>query len=86
MTKEEYQALEGVEISKWTHKQCVEADQLIKAEALKKAEVIIKALHPTMDDEMSQFLNDMLRYNFGSGEVDNFLMHLNAYPEWMHKD
>jgi len=85
MTKEEYQALEGVEISKWTHKQCVEADRLIKMEALKKAEVIIKALHPTMDDEMSQFLNEMLKYHFGSVECDNLLMHLNAYPEWMHK-
>lgn len=82
MTKAEYLALSKINFSEWTFQQCREADALIKQETLKKVEQQLP--HLIREPQVRQFTYDMIRCHFGSVEVDQLLMHLKSYPEWMH--
>jgi hypothetical protein len=85
MTKEEYlKWLETRgEAGTWDLRKCREADALIKRETLQKADSILR--QHVKHAAIRQFTFDMLRYNFGTGEVDQLLMELKAYPDWMEK-
>jgi hypothetical protein len=83
MERQEYEGFKVMDISKLTIHQCIEMDSLVKAETLSRAEVILKEKYPTMDDITMGYMNQMLKFHYGSVETDEMLKHLGAYPEWV---
>lgn len=67
----------------WDLNKCRAADALIKREAVRAAERKLKACISNHDVWL--FTMSMIISHFGSVEVDDLMMKLDAYPEWMDK-
>lgn len=67
-------------VGEWNIAKCHRADAHIKQEALKAAEVWITA---NVAEPGRVLFHQMLRTDFGCGEVDDFLTSINAYPDYM---
>lgn len=65
----------------WGMAKCRAADQLIKQETLRNLAAVLRARSVLKLE--ADFIDLMVRCHFGSGEVDEFLMQLKAYPDWM---
>ena len=73
------------EAGDWELEKCRAADALIKRETLAKLMVRLQKEIPN-DTKLRAFVLDMARYKFGTVEVDQLMMHLGCYPEWMVVD
>lgn len=82
MTKDEYikWKAERGEPGEWDHAKCVAADKLIKDTTLDTAN---KWIDEKIPPEGREILKLLIGARFGSAEIDEFLMAINAYPEWM---
>ena len=65
------------DFSEWTYKDCVEVDQVVKESALSNLEGKLKA--QDVPDNIIDFVIDMSKYSYGSVQVDEFLMKMEAY-------
>jgi hypothetical protein len=68
----------------WELEDCNAADTLIKNVTLFNAKKWLseQSQHRGLIDYMML----MLSFHYGSGETDEFLQSINAYPDWMEKD
>lgn len=82
MTKDEYikWKAERGDPGTWDHSICVVADKLIKDTTLVTANKWIDEKIPL---EARELLKLLISARFGSVEIDEFLVAINAYPEWM---
>jgi hypothetical protein len=60
---------------------CRKADVFLKKETLKKAKKAIK--EKVKDKNLCKWIFIYLDFGFGSGETDELLMSLKAYPGWV---
>ena len=65
------------DFSEWTYQDCAEVDQVVKESALSNLEGKLRA--QGIPDDIVNFVVDMSRYSYGSSEVDEFLMKIEAY-------
>jgi hypothetical protein len=81
MTKEEYlkwrQTRGGP--GSWSHADCQAADRLIKQVALAEFKKKLTCEH----EPVNQLALHMVEAHFGSVEVDQALMALKCYPDWL---
>lgn len=73
-----YEKMKGIPVSDWTLQECREADALIKSATLDN---LRSKLH--CDQITADFAVLMADLEFGCVEVDEFLLQLKAYPDWM---
>lgn len=81
MDKREYLKLKQLPIEKLTLRQCREMDKLVKELAL--AEFDNKLPHLVSTPAVRNFVQNMVRCQFGSAEVDKLLLDLDCYPKWL---
>lgn len=62
----------------WKIEDCRSADELIKQVTLNEF-----AKELDMKSEVGKFTYKMVDYHFGSAEVDELLVKLKCYPDWM---
>ena len=82
MTKNEYivwTETRSLNPAEWDRKACIEADLLIKQEALKE----LARQMASYPNSIKNYVNLMARCHYGSVETDQFLLELNCYPDWM---
>lgn len=85
-TKEQYLAWlkkRPSEPAEWSIDDCHKADRLIEREAMAALRTQI-ALH-VRTPALRQFVEFMAQAHFGSVEVDELLMSLECYPDWMDR-
>jgi hypothetical protein len=61
--------------AKWNIKDCRAVDHLVKMDAIKTLKMKLKK-EPKL---IKNFVVDMVSYEFGTGEVDEFLMAMDCY-------
>lgn len=84
MTKKQYllfkeKAEKGFELV--SRQECEMADELIKGSTLSNLEsILLKAMYPPL---ITKFILTWSEFHFGDSEIDNFLIEIEAYPEWI---
>lgn len=83
MTKEEYIAWKQTrgEASTWDRNKCRAADELIKETTLANFREILRGRH--IDPSLKKLLKTMVGAHFGSIEVDEAMIALKCYPDWL---
>ncbi len=69
----------GEDTCKWKREFCIAADALVKTHALINARAYLSAI----DKPAAELIECVVSAHFGSVEIDNFLMAIKAYPEWV---
>jgi hypothetical protein len=84
MTPQQYQEWIKTrgESGTWGHDMCVQADALIRETTLTNAGNWLDEYTPP---KVAEYMKLMLKHHYGSGETDEFLQSINAYPDWMEK-
>lgn len=83
MDKAEFLELKNLDINEISLREASAMDKFIKETALRNAEIILKRDYPTLSDKLMDYLIQSLNVDFGSVEVDELLIHLKAYPDWL---
>lgn len=86
MTKQQYLKwlkTRPADPAEWDHKDCAEADALIRRETLRTFEA--KVRHLPIPAVLKEWLVCSTGAHFGSVEVDDVLTNLDCYPKWMER-
>ena len=79
MTKAEYLEFLKVPVGQRDLGKCHEADALIKRLAIEEFKKHLVGI----PEPIARLARDMVHYHYGSIEVDDVLMELKCYPEWI---
>lgn len=86
MTKDQYLTwlqVRPADPADWSAQDCREADQLIREVALDNLQKVLK--RSLVSKDLIQFVELMVDVHFGAAEVDDLLMALKCYPDWLDK-
>jgi len=83
MTKAEYIKIKSSKtgFAACSHGECVDADVLIKRFALRKLSSVVRKSN--LPKPIADWVMLSASVYFGSGDVDEMLMAIKAYPKWM---
>lgn len=84
MTKERYVAWvknRSPDPADWDYNTCVKADSLIKEVALQNFEGFLNNFK--LPNSVKSLYMYFVSFHFGSGDVDDVMIELGVYPDWM---
>ncbi len=81
MNIEEYKRIREVPTEDCSFIECMEADNFVKVETLKKLDRMLGNHY--LSDIIKAFVSEMCEHYFGTIEIDEFLLKFGAYPDWI---